>query len=266
VNYAWQARIRDIAGLGDRSAYGLPDESGVLLLDVPVASPAAKAGLQKNDVIIACNGQPVRTAGDLQKLRDKAAGQKLTLLIIRKQNKVTVEVKEYAYVVTESLENAEFQTVALAPASAVVPAKVTAGGAPTSNDPIESLVDGKVGDGMGPMFDNGVINGMYKLDLATVRSITQVNTFSRGGERGRQNFVLYGSSAASDPGWNVADARVFTPVMAVDARQDAEYKATCIRRSDGKPLGSYRWLVWAVFPINDSENTAFQELQVIPAR
>ena len=50
--YAWQAAIRDISGLGDRSAYGLPDESGVLLLDVPVASPAAKAGLQKDDVIL----------------------------------------------------------------------------------------------------------------------------------------------------------------------------------------------------------------------
>ena len=265
VNYAWQALIRDISGLGDRSAYGLPDESGVLLLDVPAASPAAKAGLQKNDVIIACNGQPVRTASDLQKLRDKAAGQKLTLLIIRKQNKVTVEVKEYAYVVTESLENAEFKTVALAPASAVVPAKVTAGGASTGNDPIESLVDGKIAGGFGPIFANGDC-GMYKLDLATVKSIAQVNTFSRGGERARQKFVLYGSSAASDPGWNVADARVFTPVITVDARQDAEYKATSIRASDGKPLGSYRWLVWAVFPINDSENTAFQELQVIPAR
>ena len=102
ANYAWQAQIRDIAGLGDRSAYGLPDESGVLLLDVPAASPAAKAGLQKDDVILACNGQPVRTANDLQKLRDKAAGQKLTLLVSRKQKQVTVEVKDYAYVVTES--------------------------------------------------------------------------------------------------------------------------------------------------------------------
>jgi len=94
VNYAWQARIRDISGLGDRSAYGLSDESGVLLLDVPVASPAAMTGLQKDDVIIACNNQPVRTVSDLQKLRDKAAGQKLTLLISRKQKQINVEVKD----------------------------------------------------------------------------------------------------------------------------------------------------------------------------
>jgi len=45
----------------------------VLLLDVPATSPAAKAGLQKDDVILACNGQPVRTMKDLQELRDEAA-------------------------------------------------------------------------------------------------------------------------------------------------------------------------------------------------
>jgi hypothetical protein len=38
--------------------------------------------------------------------------------------------------------------------------------------------------------------------------------------------------------------------------------------SGGKPLGSYRWLVWAVAPATDNaggENTAFQEFQVIAA-
>ena len=126
------------------------------------------------------------------------------------------------------------------------------------------VIDGKVVDSMGPLFDNGVVTGMYKLDLAKVTRIAQVNTYSRGGVRGRQNFVLYGSASATDPGWDVADAKLFTPVGTVDARQDAEWKAASIRASEGKPLGSYRWLVWAVFPINDSENTVYQELQVIP--
>ena len=43
---------------------------------------------------------------------------------------------------------------------------------------------------------------------------------------------------------------------------------TAVCRGDGKPLGSYRWLVWAVSPVNGEiggENTAFQELQVISA-
>jgi hypothetical protein len=265
ANYAWQATIRDIEGLGDRSAYGLADESGVLLLDVPVASPAAKAGLQKDDVIVACNNQPVRTAYDLQKVRDKAAGRALTLLVTRKQQQVTVEVNDYVYVVTESSGNTEFKTVPLTPAADVVPAKVRSSAAKMNKEPVESLVDGKIVDGMGPLFDNGVVTGMYKLDLGVVTSVARVNTFSRGGERGRQNFVLYGSEATADPGWNVADATVFTPIGTVDARQDAEWKATSIRASDGQPLGRYRWLVWAVFPINDSENTVYQELQVIPA-
>jgi len=79
VIYAMQVQVRDISGLGDRSAYGLPDETGVLILEVPTGSPAAKAGLQKGDVIRTCNGQPVRTVADLQKLRDKAAGTVITL-------------------------------------------------------------------------------------------------------------------------------------------------------------------------------------------
>jgi hypothetical protein len=79
VIYAMQVQVRDISGLGDRSAYGLPDETGVLILEVPAGSPAAKSGPQKGDVIRTCNGQPVRTVADLQKLREKAAGTVITL-------------------------------------------------------------------------------------------------------------------------------------------------------------------------------------------
>ena len=267
-SYAWQAKLRDISGLGDRSAYGLPDESGVLLMQVPAASPAAKAGLRKDDVVVACNGKPVRTINDLRKLRDKAAGAKLSLSISRKQRQLTVEVGDDVGVVTEAAGTPEFKTIALAPAAAIVTAKVFSGGADTNNDPLASLTDGKVGNGYGPIFANGVESGMYKLDLATLQSIAQINTFSSGGARARQNFVLYGSAAATDPGWNVAEAAVFTPLVAVDTRQGvpSAFEATSIRRSDGNPLGSYRWLVWAVFPVTDAnaENTAFQELQVVP--
>ncbi|MEI7901441.1 MAG: PDZ domain-containing protein [bacterium] len=269
-SYAWQAQLRDISGLGDRSAYGLPDETGVLLVEVPAGSAAARAGLQKDDVIRACNGQPAQTAAGLLKQRDKAAGKKMTLLVMRKQSQVTVEVGDMAYVVAETSGSPDFKTVTLAPASAVAPAKVIAGGAPANNDPLECLTDGKVANSYGPIFANGVESGMYKLDLTTARSIAQVNTFSALGARARQNFVLYGSSSASDPGWNVADAQIFTPILSVDTRQGtpADFEATSIRFSDGKPLGSYRWLVWTVFPVtqDNAENTAFQELQVIPAK
>ena len=264
--FAWQAAIRDISGLGDRSAYGLPDESGVLLISVPPNSQAAAVGLKANDVIIGCNGQAVRNATDLQKLRDQAGGKALKLAVMSGQKKIDIAITDYPYVVTEVSSNKEFKTIPLAPSSAVAAARPSAGGAKTNNDPIETLVDGKIADGYGPVFANGISNGMYKLDLAVTTAIAQVNTYSRGGERGRQNFVLYGSNAAADPGWNVGDANRFTPIIAVDARADADYKATSIRCGEGKPLGSWRWLVWAVFPINEMEITSFQELQVIPAK
>ena len=270
VSYALQVEVRDISGLGDRSAYGLPDETGVLILGVSAGSPAAKAGFQKGDVIRACNRQPVRTVADLQKLRDKAAGKLLTLLVVRKQNQVPLEVSDYAYVVTETSKTAHFETVSLAPASSVLPAQAVAGGAPINNDPIEFLTDGKIANSYGPVFANGVESGLYKLDLASVKTIAQVNTFSALGLRARQNFVLYGSSAASDPGWKVADATVFEPIISVDTTQGVptDFEATSIRGNGGKPLGNYRWLVWAVFPVTQEnlENTAFQELQVIPGR
>ena len=67
----------------------------MLLLNVPAGSPAAKAGFQKDDVICACNGQPVRTVKDLQKLRDQAAGKKLSVSVNRKQQQETIEVTDY---------------------------------------------------------------------------------------------------------------------------------------------------------------------------
>jgi hypothetical protein len=260
-SFVLEAKVRDIAGLGDRSAFGLPDESGVLIMD----APAAKTALRKDDVIRGCNGQAVRTTRDLQNLRDKAAGKRLSLSILRKQNQATVEVDDYFYVIAECSGTPGFKKIPLVPVSAVLPARVVAGGAPTNNDPIESLIDGRIEHGYGPVFANGVEGGMYRLDLGMTRNIAQINTFSSLERRARQNFVIYGSNAASDPGWNFADAKVFTPVIAVDTRQDAEYAATSIRRSGGRPLGSYRWLVWAVSPVTEEnrENTAFQELQVI---
>jgi hypothetical protein len=104
----------------------------------------------------------------------------------------------------------------------------------------------------------------------TNESIARINTYASGNTRARQSFVLYGSSTASDPGWNVADATVFTPVITVDSRsgERTEYQATSIRRSAGKPLGSFRWIVWAASPMLGEiggQNTTFEELQVIPA-
>jgi hypothetical protein len=47
------ATIRDVLDAGEQSALGLPAVSGVLVVDVPAKSKAARGGLRKNDVILA---------------------------------------------------------------------------------------------------------------------------------------------------------------------------------------------------------------------
>ena len=85
-----QARVRDIFGLGDRSAYGLPDESGVLVLEVPAQSNAAKGGLRKDDVILSCNGKEVHHIADLPRQEIKAGSRTLTLTVRRNQQNTPV--------------------------------------------------------------------------------------------------------------------------------------------------------------------------------
>jgi S1-C subfamily serine protease len=57
--------IRNVADLDDRSAYGLPDESGVIVVDVPEKSELGRMGLRKNDVILALGDKSVRNVPGL---------------------------------------------------------------------------------------------------------------------------------------------------------------------------------------------------------
>ncbi|MEO7719580.1 MAG: PDZ domain-containing protein [Capsulimonas sp.] len=86
------ANVRNIVGLGDRSVYGLPDESGVLILDMPADSAAKKFGLAPNDVIIAASNQAVHTITDLIKIAARSQGKTLHLTVIRQQRKTDVEI------------------------------------------------------------------------------------------------------------------------------------------------------------------------------
>ena len=50
----------------DAEVYGLPNVSGVLVQAVPADGPAASAGLEREDVIVAIDGEPVSYVGQLQ--------------------------------------------------------------------------------------------------------------------------------------------------------------------------------------------------------
>jgi len=72
---------------------GLSDGQGALVAAVGANTPAAKAGLQQGDVIVAFNGQTVEGPNDLvAKVQGSAAGAEATLQIYRDGQSMTVTV------------------------------------------------------------------------------------------------------------------------------------------------------------------------------
>ncbi len=73
--------------------FGLAGQQGVLIQRVLDNTPASRAGLQRNDVIVEFNGQPV---ADMQKLRLKVAdtppGKPVSMTVLRDAKRVTVTV------------------------------------------------------------------------------------------------------------------------------------------------------------------------------
>jgi hypothetical protein len=262
----WQgSEVRELKG-EEFSAFGVgKDEGGVHVASVPAVSAAADAGLRAGDLVQAIDGKPVKTTADLAKLQRQASGKPLALGIVRGQKAQTIRMESYVHLVAETSANGSFTSVRLAPAPRTV-AKI-ASRPDTANEPLPVLHDGKLAPDYGPVFRNKVSGGMYKVDLGKVVSISSVSTWSYNlnGKRGAQRFTLFASASPNDPGWTVGDGKRFTPIAEVDTRGEAgkTYLATSIERSDGKELGSFRWLVWVTQPVSGvGENTAFQEFQV----
>lgn len=88
------ASVRNIADEGEMSAFGLPGVTGVLVLEVPADSALAKAGLQKNDVILSVNGaRTADVASLLQPAGSLAAGQNLSVGISRNQKAIMLLIE-----------------------------------------------------------------------------------------------------------------------------------------------------------------------------
>ncbi|MFC7337790.1 right-handed parallel beta-helix repeat-containing protein [Haloferula chungangensis] len=87
------AKVKNIVGMGEVSATGLPEETGVRLLEVPKDSVAANAGLQKSDVIIECNGKPTDTFAELQGQWHIAKG-KVELGVWRGQEAIQLTIEK----------------------------------------------------------------------------------------------------------------------------------------------------------------------------
>ncbi len=76
-----------------RAAVGLPARDGVLVRDVAESSPAAEAGLQRGDLVVAAAGRPVASIDDLLGAVD-AVGEDgtLTLQVVRATDELEVAV------------------------------------------------------------------------------------------------------------------------------------------------------------------------------
>ena len=59
---------------------------------MPVGSAAAKAGLKQVEVIVGCNGRPVKTFSDLKRITASGQGKPLKLEIYRGQKPQIVEI------------------------------------------------------------------------------------------------------------------------------------------------------------------------------
>jgi S1-C subfamily serine protease len=87
------AKIKNVVGLGEVSAYGLPGEAGVILVQVPAASATAKFGLKEGDVILKCQTRDISTIDDVFKIVNSAAkGTQLTMDIWRLQRHISVTI------------------------------------------------------------------------------------------------------------------------------------------------------------------------------
>ena len=94
----WQwagATVRNVIGFGEVSAAGLPGESGVLVLEAPAASSAARAGLRKNDVLTKLGSHAITTVDDLKRSWEPVpAGAARDITVFREQREQKLRIQK----------------------------------------------------------------------------------------------------------------------------------------------------------------------------
>ena len=76
-----------------RRFHHLPQASGVLVLDMAEGGPVAAAGVQRGDVMVAFDGEPIVGVDDLHRsLTEERAGRALTLTLLRRAEMLSVPV------------------------------------------------------------------------------------------------------------------------------------------------------------------------------
>jgi S1-C subfamily serine protease len=86
--------VKNIIGLGEVSAAGLPGEIGVSLVEVPAGSAAARAKLEVGDVILKCADQPTDSVANLERRWRRAAAGAVPLEVWRGQKSISLVVSK----------------------------------------------------------------------------------------------------------------------------------------------------------------------------
>ena len=92
TRYAWLgATIKNVVGLAEISAGGLPGETGVIVVDAPADSELARLGAEDQDVILRCDDKVIDSIADLAAACEAADDGKVTVEIFRSQHRYHIE-------------------------------------------------------------------------------------------------------------------------------------------------------------------------------
>ncbi|OAS13271.1 PDZ domain-containing protein [Paenibacillus oryzisoli] len=88
-----QCKIKNIVGMGEVSAAGLPAETGVIIESIPWGSWQMEKGFQVDDVILELNREKVDTVDDLLRLyQAETSGKSFSVRVFRGQREIDLDV------------------------------------------------------------------------------------------------------------------------------------------------------------------------------
>lgn len=90
------AKVKAVSGLGERSAFGLPDEKGIIVGEITDDSILKSTELRKNDVIRTVNGEAVSSVSELFELTEQnrwKGGMKITYFRNQQEKEIRISFR-----------------------------------------------------------------------------------------------------------------------------------------------------------------------------
>jgi serine protease Do len=173
--------IQDVTA-ADAEVYGLPRITGAEIASVTPGQPAARAGLQMGDVVVAVNGDPIASVTELQaRIARFQPDETVQLSIVRYGKAVEMEVAlgEFAAAQSSSVRQAPRANGSALLGFRVQPAP-RANAEAVGRDPRETVAVDSV-DPFGPAREAGIINDLVllKINGQDVQSVTDFERIGR---------------------------------------------------------------------------------------